>query len=287
MTGMPTVMSVFGLEPFRIGGIETFARELSSQLADKEWQSVLCFQSGPPEEVGRFLKRDNVVLEVLPDSQILSLKACKDFNRLVRRYRPELVHIHFTGFLGPYPWLARLNSVRKVFLTDHHSRPSGYVARRAPLWKRRVARAINLPLTKVICVSRYSHQCLTALDLLSSERFELVYNAVDLSRVQHDSRRADEFRGRYSIPNDRTVVVQVSWIIPEKGVPDLLKAANLVISRNPNVQFVLVGEGAYRRQYMKEAEAMGLADHITWTGIGRGPFRRRRLRCCRHCVPGL
>lgn len=52
---MPTVMSVFGLEPSRIGGTETFARELSSQFADHGWQSVLCFQSGPPEEVGRYL----------------------------------------------------------------------------------------------------------------------------------------------------------------------------------------------------------------------------------------
>lgn len=269
---MPTVMSVFGHEPFRIGGTETFARELSSQLADHGWQSALCFRSGPPEEVGRFLKHNNVLLAVLPDFPNLSLKACKDFSRLVRRYRPELVHLHYTGFLGPYPWLARLNSVRKVFFTDHISRPSGYVARRAPLWKRRVARAINLPLTKVICVSRYGHQCFTALDLLSSERCELVYNAVDLSRVQHNPGRADEFRRRYSIPSDRTVVLQVSWIIPEKGIPDLLKAASLVISRNPNVQFVLVGEGAYRRQYMKDAEAMGLADHICWTGLVEDPF---------------
>ena len=269
---MPTVMSVFGVEPFRIGGTETFARELSSQLAQRGWHSLLCFQSEPPEDVRRFLQLDNVTLEVLPDSPSLSWKAVKDFVRLVRRFRPQILHLHFTGFLGLYPWLARLNSVKKVFFTDHTSRPSGYVAERAPFWKRVVARAINQPINKVICVSRYGHQCLTALDLLPGERCELVYNAVDLSRVQHDSGRAAEFRRRYAIPPDRIVVVQVSWIIPEKGIPDLLKAAALVVPGNPNVQFVFVGEGAYREQYMKEAEKAGLAGHVTWTGLVEDPF---------------
>lgn len=265
-------MSVFGVEPFRIGGTETFARELSSQLAQQGWHSLLCFQSEPPEDIRRFLVLKNVSLVVLPDSPNLSWKAVKDFIRVVRHYRPQILHLHFTGFLGLYPWLARLNSVAQVFFTDHTSRPSGYVAQRAPVWKRVLARAINRPLTKVICVSRYGQQCMTALDLLPSDRCELIYNAVDLSRVQHDSARAAEFRRRYSIPNDRTVVVQVSWIIPEKGIPDLLKAASLVVSRNPNVQFVFVGEGAYRERYMKEAETLGLGDHVIWTGLVEDPF---------------
>lgn len=269
---MPTVMSVFGVEPFRIGGTETFARELSSQLAQRGWHSVLCFQSEPPEDVRRFLQLDNVTLEVLPDSPSLSWKAVKDFVRVVRRCRPEILHLHFTGFLGLYPWLARLNSVKKVFFTDHTSRPSGYVAERAPFWKRTVARVINQPINKVICVSRYGYQCLTTLDLLPGERCELVYNAVDLSRVQHDSGRAAEFLRRYAIPPDRTLVVQVSWIIPEKGIPDLLKAAALVVPRNPNVQFVFVGEGAYREQYMTDTGKAGLAGHVTWTGLVEDPF---------------
>ena len=269
---MPTVVSVFGVEPFRIGGTETFARELSSQLAQHDWQSVLCFQSSPPENVLDFLERENVTIELLPDSPSLSLKALRDFVRVLRRYRPEIVHLHFTGFLGLYPWLARLHSVKKIFFTDHTSRPSGYVARRAPFWKRTLARVINLPLTKVICVSRYGKECLTALELLPGERYELVYNAVDLSLVQHDSGRATEFRRKHSIPSDRTLVLQVSWIIPEKGIADLLAAANLVLSENRNVQFVFVGEGAYRSVYKKTAAEIGIGDNVTWTGLVEDPF---------------
>ncbi len=269
---MPTLVSVFGVEPLRIGGTETFARELSAQLGERGWQSVLCFLGEPTEEVRRFLDLPNISLDTFSESTNGQWQDNK-LSRIVSRYHPEILHLHFTGFLSLYPWLARVQSVNKVFFTDHHSRPSGFVPARAPMWKRAAARLINRPLTKVISVSNFGYRCMTTADLLPQSRFEMIYNGVDLSRVSRDPRRAIEFRRRHSIPADRAIVVQVSWIIPEKGITDLLETARLVIARNPNVQFVIVGEGAYREQHTREAEAMGLADHVTWTGMSHDPFR--------------
>src|SRR6266852_9835930 len=268
---MPTLVSVFGVAPQRIGGTETFARELSAQLGERGWQSVLCFLSEPTEEVRRFLDLPNISLDVFSESTNGHGRENK-LSRIVSRYHPEILHLHFTGLLSLYPWLARLRSVNKVFFTDHHSRPGGYVAARAPIWKRAAARLINRPLTKVISVSNYGYRCMTTAVLLPQNRFQMIYNGVDLSRVSSDPRRAIEFRRRHSIPGDRAIVVQVSWIIPEKGIADLLKTARLVIARNPNVQFVIVGEGAYREQYTREAATMGLGDRVTWTGMSRDPF---------------
>lgn len=269
---MPALVSVFGVKPVRIGGTETFARELSHQLQQRGWQSVLCFLSEPTEKVRRFLSLPNVTLEVLPESTDLNWKATTSLARIIRKHRPQILHLHFTGFLGAYPWLARLLSVRKIFFTDHTSRPAGYLPKPAPWWKRVLARTINLPITTVVCVSRYGERCLTTLDLLPKQRHELVYNAVDLSRVVSDPRRASEFRKRHGIPKERVVIVQVSWMIPEKGIPELLEAARLLVARNRDVHFALVGEGSHRKQFMKTAEANGLGDHISWTGLVEDPF---------------
>ncbi len=269
---MPAIVSVFGVEPFRIGGTETYARELSLQLAEHGWQSVLCFLSEPPDQVKEFLALPNVTLEVLEDSVDFSLSASRKLAKILRKHRPDILHFHFTGFLGVFPWVGRFHSVKKVFFTDHTSRPAGYVMRRASFWKRAVVRAINRPLTKVICVSNYGYRCLTNADLLPAERFELVYNGVDLTRVSPNPKLAAEFRRKHAIPDDRTVVLQVSWIIPEKGIPELLQAARLVLEKTDKVQFVIVGEGAFREEYMKDAQAMGLGDHITWTGMVQDPF---------------
>ena len=113
---------------------------------------------------------------------------------------------------------------------------------------------------------------MTATDLLPRERFETILNGVDVTRVQANPTAAANFRRRFSIPTQRAIVTQVSWMIPEKGIDDFLAMARLVLARQPNVQFVLVGDGDARERYARNAGAMGLDHHITWTGMIDDPF---------------
>ena len=269
---MPTLISVFGVEPRRIGGTEMFAREVSAQLGEQGWQSVLCFLSEPEGEVRRFLELPNVSFATLGDSTEGGLPAYRDLFRILKKHRADTLHLHFVGFLTFYPWIAKLAGVKQIFFTDHHSRPAGYVARRAPIWKRAAARMIGWPLTKVICVSNYGYQCMTTVNLLPRDRYQMIYNGIDLARVTSPDGDGRRFRERFGIPADRTIVGQVSWIIPEKGIADFLEMARRVSAQRKDVQFVLAGEGAQREQYMRDAAAMGLGDCVTFTGMIDDPF---------------
>lgn len=269
---MKTVVSVFGIEPARIGGAEAYARELSLQLERRGWQSVLCFLKEPPEPVRAYLQLPNVRIEVIEDSWRGKWRAVSRMRRILRQYRPDILHLHFTGFIGPYPWLAKLCSVKQVFFTDHSSQPEGHIIRRAPLWKRLVARLVNLPVTCVVTVSEYGYRSVAGRDLIPAQRIEMIYNSADLSRATESRELAADFKRKHSIPEDRTLVAQVSWLIPEKGVEDLLSAARIVISRNPGVHFALVGDGAYREQYQRQAREMGIGNHVTFTGQVEDPM---------------
>src|SRR5262249_45610881 len=111
------------------------------------------------------------------------------------------------------------------------------------------------------------------LDLLPARRFTRIYNGVDFSRVTTGAReRAMAFRRKYGIADKRTLVSQVSWLIPEKGVGDLLQAARLVVAKNRNVTFAFIGEGAQGESFRRQAVEMGLDDHTLWTGLARDPF---------------
>src|SRR5205814_1296995 len=108
--------------------------------------------------------------------------------------------------------------------------------------------------------------------LLPQDRFEMIYNGVDVSRVKANPDLAKAFRRRFSIPDGRAIVMQVSWMIPEKGISDFLEMARRVNSQREDVQFVLVGDGAYRETYMNGAAALGLGDRVTFTGMIDDPF---------------
>ncbi|HXU09646.1 MAG TPA: glycosyltransferase family 4 protein [Blastocatellia bacterium] len=281
---MKTVVSVFGIEPARIGGAEAYARELSVQLGERGWQSVLCFLKEPPESVRAYLELPNVSIEVIEDSWKTRWRAIRGLARILQKHRPQILHLHFTGFISSYPWLARVFSVKQIFFTDHSSNPEGHVIRRASLWKRVAARAINWPMTRVITVSEYGFRCFAGKDLVPRHRLAMVYNSADLSRASADRDSRVEFKSKYSIPEDRTLVAQVSWMIPEKGIADLLEAAKFVIARNAKVHFALIGEGARRREYTNRAAAMGLANNVTFTGqvedpMGSGVYAAADIVC--------
>jgi len=268
----PSVLSVFDVEPRFIGGSESYARELSLQLGRQGWRSVLCFVTQPTDDVRRFLDLPNVSVELFSDVQGPPVPALGRLARVLLRHKPRIVHFHYIGFLSPYAWAARILSAEHVFFTDHTSRPANHRTRRAPLLKRCLGRAIAWPVSKVICVSDYGYRCFTERDLFPSSRCEMIYNGVDLDRVVESADRAAAFRRRFSIPSGRKIILQVSWITPEKGILDLLAAACVVTSRNADAQFVIIGEGPFREEYMKKAGELGLRDRITWTGLLEDPF---------------
>jgi glycosyltransferase involved in cell wall biosynthesis len=269
----PSIVSVFDVEPRFIGGTETYARELSRQLGRRGWRSVLCFVTPPTEEVRRFLDLPNVSIELLhQDVTRFNVRVMVRAARIVRRYKPRIVHFHYVDLLSLYPWVTRLASGAQVFFTDHGSRPEGHRSERASLPRRSLARVINWPVTRVICVSDYGYRSLVDRGLFPQGRCQRIYNGVDLSRVVDSRERASAFRRRFSIPEGRTVVTQVSWIIPEKGILDLLHSAQRVIAARRASHFVIVGEGAFRDEYMAKGRELGLEGHVTWTGLVEDPF---------------
>ncbi len=259
------MVSVFGISPYRIGAFEIFALELSQQLGELGWHSLLCFLTPPPEPVRRVLDLPNVTIEVIEDAWRLSGKATGQLYQILKKCRPRILHLYFTGFLSAYPWLARFLHVEKVYFTDQSSQPEGFVPRRAPLWKRAAMRIINGPLDGVISVSEYGYRNFTARDLLPQERFHIIYNSVDIARAKQGMAEGVQFRERFHIPAGSMVVTQVSSMIPEKGIQDLLAAA-------PEAHFVLAGEGAHRQRFEQMAADLGIASHVTFTGVVQYPL---------------
>ena len=164
--------------------------------------------------------------------------------------------------------MARWRGVAKVFFTDQGSHPEGYVATRRPAWKRLAARALNLPLNQVICISDYNVDCMLRRDLIDARRVMRIYNSVDLAAVHGDGAA---FRLRHGVPAGAPVVAQASWMIPEKGITDLIEAARIVLDRIPQAHFLLAGEGKHRSEYMAMARDLGMEEHFTWTGLVHNP----------------
>ena len=267
------VLSIFNFYPHRISGIEMFAHELSRQLGVHGWGSILCFPEAPSPEAERFLTLPNVALAVAPEVFGRSpVRAANGFVRLLFRYGPRIVQVHFLGHISPFPWLARSCGVERIFFTDHWSRPLDFCTSRAPLWKRLMTRIVVHPITTVITVSDYGRRCHQFSRIFPEGRTLTIYNGVDVSRVPRQEDAGLQFRRRFGIPEDHLLIAQVSWVIGEKGVLDFVASAGQIAKILPKVHFALVGAGDSLARCRQEAKNGNFEHRITFTGELADPF---------------
>ena len=268
----PTVVAVFGIAPVRIGGAEVFTRELARQLEPRGAHLVGVFSRAPQGAVAEYLRAPNLKIEAITELETSMISPLRPLAKILKRTRARILHLQFVNFISAFPWLARTCGVDQVYFTAQSSNPPGFQAQRAPVWKRTAVRCVNAPLSKVFCISDYTRRSLVDLDVLPAERFELIYNAILPPDLTCAARRRAEFRARFAIPADCELITQVSWIIPEKGIPELLEAARIILRERPRTRFAIVGSGAFETEYKRRAEAMGIAGSITWTGLMENPM---------------
>jgi glycosyltransferase involved in cell wall biosynthesis len=260
-----------GLKPEKIGGMELFCRAFAKRMLALGWRVVFCCEGNPSQLVRDAINFPNVVWEVVPVQAGFSPKRTAECARLIFRYKPSVLIYAFNGVLRPYPWVARLLGVRRIFYNDHSSRGIA-PSRRNPL-KVAVARLITLPLTASICVSEYVRRCELAERFIAPQRVQTIYNGIDLSGVASAIGAGKGFRERYGISADKKVILQVSWMVPVKGVDKLLRAARIVLDAVPDAHFVLVGEGPDRPAYEALSRELGIAQSVSWTGMIKNPLR--------------
>jgi len=281
--GHRTVLSIIGVNPNKIGGLETYARELSLQLGERGWLSVICFLCPPSATVRDYLNLHNVVLEYL-EVTTFGLKYQRQLISLIKKYRPAILHLQLVPVFGLYAWIARLFGVKGIYFTDQVSRPSGFIGQAHPIWKQALFRCVMKPLNQVFCISEYVRDSFMSLKLLPDERSTVLYNSVDVERAEAGMEKAKEFRASLGLSANTFLVVQVGQIIPEKGVPDLLEAAAKVCLINRAVHFLFVGDGEFLSEYRSQADHLGITDRVIFTGpladpLSTGVFAAADLIC--------
>lgn len=170
--------------------------------------------------------------------------------RLLRRRRTDVVHTH-DDRPHLYGTLAgRLAGVRRIIHTRHgqgHHR------------RRRQSALVNLAaawVDRFVCVSHDSAR-LAVRQGVPARKVCTVWNGIDLERFPFTGPRAD---------GPAVIVARLS---PEKDHATLLRAAALVVRRDPSFRLEVAGDGPCREDLHRLAAELGLAGHVRFLGSVR------------------
>jgi glycosyltransferase involved in cell wall biosynthesis len=93
------------------------------------------------------------------------------------------------------------------------------------------------------------------------KKVNVVHNAVEFPKDKVQS---------FKLSKKDKVVLFLGRITLQKGPDWFLEAAKKVLSKDPNVKFVMAGAGDMMPAMMEKAAEMGMARNVLWTGFLRG-----------------
>ncbi len=112
---------------------------------------------------------------------------------------------------------------------------------------------------RTVCVSRFTASRIHDRYRVDPNRMRVVHNAVELLREPAPAKAGG-----------RKVVSFLGRITHQKGPEIFLTAAAQVLARDPEVAFVMAGDGDLRRSMMARAESLGIAERVEFPGFLSG-----------------
>jgi glycosyltransferase involved in cell wall biosynthesis len=137
---------------------------------------------------------------------------------------------------------------------------------RRPSWEVAVERLLDR-LTDCYLVNAEA-VALTLADRegLPRRKVRVIPNGIDLGRLPPFTLDRRGARTAAGLDPDRRLVAQVGRLAPQKDHRTFLAAARTIAARLPDVDFLIVGEGAERAALEAEAVRLGLGARVRFTG---------------------
>jgi glycosyltransferase involved in cell wall biosynthesis len=196
------------------------------------------------------------------------LRALAGLYRLVRAWRPHVVHTHTAkaGLLGRLA--ARAARVPTVVHTFHGHVLRGYFSPAKTALFRRLETRLAVATDALVAVSESVKLDLVGLGIARAEKIRVVPLGLDLAHLAAALPRG-VLRAEAQIPADAPLVGMVGRLVPIKDAPTFLRAARLVRDERRGARFALVGDGEERPALESLCRELGLAGAVTFFGWRR------------------
>ena len=256
-----------------IGGPATHVVVADSGLADRGWETLLLFGTVEPDEAEADLRTTSIPMQRIPTlarpiRPLADLRTAAAIARVIRRYRPDVIHTHLSkaGLLGRAVAMATSRAVRVH--TFHGTLFGGYFGATASGGIVRAERFLGHRSDAIVALSDRQRDELIEQGIAPPDRIHIVPLGLDLGRfvpARGDDARATA-RSALGIPPDALVIVAIGRLVPIKRLDRLVDAFALVASRVPGSLLYLVGDGSEREALEARVSAAGLRDRVTFVG---------------------
>ena len=255
-----------------IGGPATHVVQLAAGLPAERFDvRLIAGREGRGEGSMRYLAdkagiTPTWIQELSPAMAPSNIIAFYKISRLIRNWRPDVVHTHtaMAGALGRTA--AHLAGVPVVVHTFHGHVLRGYFSPPAQALFRAIERSLARHSDLLITLSTSLREDLVGLGVAPREKIQVIPLGMEFEALLDAPRRLGELRRELGISEEVPLVGSVGRLVPIKNHALLLRAARRMVDLGTSAQFVIVGDGELRTQLVQLSAELGLATRVHFLG---------------------
>ena len=253
-----TILHFTAATSIKYGSFEKFILELSKSCNFKGYTTILQYERLPrSKEYLNDLENNNIKVIVKP---ILTnpVSSIITITKLIKVISPEIVQTHYIGEFNLLicPIITKILNVQKIFHMQHLFSDH----KKIPLIKFLFNR-----YNHIFCVSSAVANNLIQAgvnpDLISINYLGLFGNYEKSEKVRL------QFRKKFDIPIEATVLSCIAWDHPVKGVDVLLKAFKRILIDYPEIHLVIIGIDPQESKLYSLSKKLELSSSVHWVGI--------------------
>lgn len=246
------------------GGVETWLVQLLDHVDRSRYQMDFVVHTTTPGAYDEQIR--SLGAKIIPCLHTNHpIEYARNFKKVLAAHgRYDCVHSHVHHYSGYVLLLARIFGVPIRIAHSHTGDPEQGAgsARRAYLGAMRKLIAMNA--TTGITVSHLAGDSLFP-SWKTDSRWRLIPYGIDIGRFRDPGDRAT-MRSSLGIPPSAKVVGHVGRFVDVKNHKKIIEIAKRLCPADPNIHFLLVGDGPLRSEIESEIASRGLAGRFTLTG---------------------
>ena len=259
----------------QISGVATSIKTLKEEL-EKQGHEVYIFTT-TDKHVKRYEDPTIIRLPSVPfisftDRRIVYRGLFESY-KIAKTYKLDIIHTQTEFSLGILGKMVG-KALRIPVIHTYHTQYEDYVRYIAngklirPSMVKYIVRGFLNELDGVICPSRIALNLLDGYSVKIPKR--IIPTGIDLREYERpDISQEDiaKLREKWAIASDETVLLSLSRVSYEKNIQALLANMPKILSNNPKVKLLIVGDGPYLEELKEQAQDLAVMDNVIFTGM--------------------
>jgi glycosyltransferase involved in cell wall biosynthesis len=186
--------------------------------------------------------------------------------RLFRNLRPDIVHTHSgkAGFLGRMAaYFARVPVIVHTIHGPSFGQFQGFLPNVIYLTAERIAGRVT---TFFVSVADAMSRHYLAHGIGTPEKYLTVRSGFAI-KPYLEAKNDPQFRAKLGLSETDFVVGKIARLFKLKGHDDLITVATQIVQVNPQVRFLLVGDGYLKERLQSRIRDLGLERHFVFAGL--------------------